>query len=111
MNNIHAPVQHLPHDGELAKIEATVDVHAHLPLANEPGTLAGDIDNNGIVNFEDFLQLSSSYGKVDASWADGDFTRDGRVGFEDFLALSNNFVKRSALVAEDTFANLDDWWT
>jgi len=57
------------------------------------------------------LQLSSSYGKVDASWADGDFTRDGRVGFEDFLALSNNFGKRSMLAAEDTFADLEDWWT
>lgn len=50
----------------------------------------GDTDENGIVNFADFLTLSDNFGQP-GGWADGDFDGDGFVGFSDFLILSTNF--------------------
>jgi len=50
----------------------------------------GDTDLDGIVNFADFLTLSSNFGQL-ASWSEGDFDADGTVTFSDFLALSRNF--------------------
>lgn len=54
-------------------------------------TVAGDLNLDGKVDFEDFLQLSAEYGKQDAGWSDGDSNCDGVVDFEDFLAVSANF--------------------
>ncbi len=58
----------------------------------EPERLMGDADNNGIVEFADFLAVAASFGKeADAVWEDGDFNADERVDFDDFLAVSGNF--------------------
>ncbi len=54
------------------------------------GTLAGDADLNGSVQFADFLALSDSFGEA-GGWAQGDFDGDGLVEFPDFLVLSQNF--------------------
>ena len=52
----------------------------------------GDADNDGRVDFADFLALSASFGQAaDALWEDGDFNADGGVDFEDFLLLSSEF--------------------
>ena len=54
--------------------------------------LAGDSNLDGLIDFSDFLALSSNFGKdVDSAWADGDFDGDARVTFADFLILSDNF--------------------
>jgi len=53
--------------------------------------LQGDVNRDGIVDFEDFLKLSSSFGQSVDSWDDGDLDGDGRVSFADFLALADNF--------------------
>lgn len=50
----------------------------------------GDVDGNGLVEFEDFIVLSTNF-KNDGDWTFGDFDGDGKVLFADFLALSDNF--------------------
>ena len=52
--------------------------------------LAGDVDGDGQVVFEDFLAMAANFGLA-ADWTGGDFTGDGLVLFPDFLALSENF--------------------
>lgn len=53
----------------------------------------GDADDNGEVDFADFLALSANFGTVaDAVWEQGDFNADGNVDFADFLLLSKAFV-------------------
>ena len=74
----------------------------------EPQRLPGDADENGIVEFADFLALSSNFGKENAEWKDGDFDGNGIVEFADFLALSTNFGKTAAASVDDAFAD-DDW--
>ena len=61
--------------------------------------LAGDVNDDGIVEFDDFLALAANFGKSeDVVWADGDFDGNGLVAFADFLALSENFgAKRRAM--------------
>lgn len=56
--------------------------------------LTGDANDNGSVDFADFLALSANFGLSDAVWADGDFNADGTVSFDDFLFLSANFGTR-----------------
>lgn len=53
--------------------------------------LAGDLNNDGSVGFDDFLVLSANFGKSDASLADGDLDGNGLVEFGDFLLLSAYF--------------------
>jgi|GEM_PF-3534610 len=50
----------------------------------------GDLDNDGVVQFTDFLILSSNFG-FEGRPADGDLDCNGFIGFADFLILSENF--------------------
>lgn len=59
-------------------------------IADVAGSLNGDADLNGTVEFADFLSLSNNFGK-DGGWAEGDFDGSGGVAFPDFLLLSNSF--------------------
>ena len=54
------------------------------------GTLPGDTDGMGGVDFADFLKLTSNFGGA-GQYTDGDFNLDGNVGFADFLILSANY--------------------
>lgn len=65
------------------------------PLLEITGVFAGDANLDGLVNFSDFLTLSSHFG-TNGGWVDGDFDRDGAVQFPDFLLLSANFGQSSA---------------
>lgn len=55
------------------------------------GFLPGDSNQDGDVDFDDFLQLTKNFGKIDAAWEDGDFDGNGDVTFGDFLVLAANF--------------------
>ena len=50
----------------------------------------GDADLNGVVEFPDFLALSSNFNNL-GGWSAGDFDGSGTVRFPDFLMLSSNF--------------------
>ncbi len=55
---------------------------------------AGDANEDGKVNFSDYLTMSQNFGAVGAAgtmWSLGDFTGDGNVDFSDYLVLSTNF--------------------
>lgn len=62
------------------------------------GTIEGDADLNGMVEFADFLSLSAKFGQA-GGWADGDFDGSADVQFADFLQLSSNFGKTAGVVA------------
>ena len=65
------------------------------PVAGpQPGPLPipGDADGDGVVDFSDFLILSSNFGReVEDGIASADFDNNGVVDFVDFLMLSENF--------------------
>ena len=54
------------------------------------GTRFGDADLNHIINFEDFVALTNSFG-LPGGWANGNFNLDFISNFEDFALLLNNF--------------------
>ena len=64
--------------------------------------LGGDVDNNGIVNFDDFLVLAANYNMSatdpgnlldfdSSSFAIGDFNNDGMIDFNDLLVLATDY--------------------
>jgi|GEM_PF-5603533 len=57
-------------------------------------SLAGDLNNDATVDFNDFLILAMNFGNTDATPEDGDFDLDGTVSFVDFLILGKNFGKQ-----------------
>ncbi len=59
------------------------------------GVLPGDADQNGTVEFADFLTMSASFGQS-GTYSNGDFDCNGTVEFADFLALSANFGQSPA---------------
>jgi len=56
----------------------------------QTGTLVGDANVDGIVDFADFLPLSDGFGGR-GGWGDGDFDGDGLLAFADFLLLADDF--------------------
>ena len=54
------------------------------------GSINGDTDGNGKVEFRDFLILANNFGK-EGEFTDGDFNCNGKVEFPDFLVLASNF--------------------
>lgn len=85
-----------PFDGlELHRIRST----------SQPVRLAGDANEDEVVDFSDFLALSGNFGRENADWAMGDFNGDTVVDFSDFLILSGNFgatTEPVAAAADDT---------
>jgi len=77
------------------------DLEAALAAA---GSLAGDTDLNGTVEFADFLVLSQNFGMAvslgdEGGWGQGDFDCNGTIEFADFLAMSENFGKSGGTAA------------
>jgi hypothetical protein len=54
-------------------------------------TSPADLNLDGRVNFKDFLVMSDSFNRVQASWEHGDLNGDGMVDFVDFSILSEEF--------------------
>ena len=50
----------------------------------------GDANDNGIVNFDDFLILSQNFGQA-GGWSQANFLSEPTVDFNDFLVLSQHF--------------------
>ena len=71
-------------DGQVNALDVTA-------LLSQAGTVTGDADFDGDVDFVDFVLLSMNFGKEDAGFADGDFDGNGEVSFPDFLLLTTNF--------------------
>ena len=57
------------------------------PLSPKPG----DINEDGFVNFQDFLLLATNFGDENSTRTDGDLDGSGTVDFQDFLELARNF--------------------
>jgi hypothetical protein len=62
----------------------------------------GDANDDGIVNFEDFITLANHFGGQNTGWAQADFNNDGTTNFQDYILLANNFgqsISGSAYIA------------
>jgi hypothetical protein len=55
-----------------------------------PILLLGDINNDGVVNIQDYVLLSNAFGTNNSS---ADLNKDGIVNIQDYVILSNNFGK------------------
>ena len=89
------PMSHVL-DGDLVFLAWDMAVGSELRrIAISKPEFAGDTNNDGQVDFADFLIFSQNFGKTrDAVFSEGDFDGDGDVDFADFLLLSENFGKR-----------------
>ena len=79
--------------------DGAVDGDDLAAFLSQTGTLAGDTNLDGEVNFTDFLALSSGFGESDRTWSDGDSDCNGLIAFADFLSLSTNFGQSAGQVA------------
>lgn len=83
-------------------VDGQVDLDDHrFWVESLAGTFFGDADLNGNVDFTDFVELSSNFGKS-GGWAQGDFDGDGDVAFPDFVLLSSNFGDMSQAPASQS---------
>jgi hypothetical protein len=55
-----------------------------------PSAIAGDADNNNIVDYRDFEVLHAHFGKAGVDRTNGDFNYDGVVNFQDFQILERH---------------------
>jgi hypothetical protein len=79
-------------------LPATQDNIAYtLDTTEDPGFIdlhrgfLGDANDDGTVNFADFVLLSNNYSLADKGWDGGDFNNDGLTNFADFVVLSNHY--------------------
>lgn len=64
-------------------------------ILEEIGSPPGDFDEDGHVQFNDFLILSANFGEP-GLYTEGDIDFSGMVDFRDFLTLADNFGQNSA---------------
>ncbi len=76
---------------DLNEDKATNSADADYLIESILETRAGDVNLDGLVDFDDFLVLSANFGKTGQSWATGDLNGNDTVDFTDFLLLSANF--------------------
>lgn len=63
---------------------------------SQSASTKGDFDNNGAIDFADFLNFAAAFGKTSTSLgfnAAFDLDSDGTIGFGDFLAFAASFGK------------------
>ena len=65
---------------------------------NVVGSVPGDFDLNGVVEFADFLILSETFG-IPGNWCEGDANGDREIDFSDFLVLADSFGRPGALLS------------
>lgn len=82
--------------GDPIEVEVTCDTIAAERAA---AGLVGDLNDDGKVDFPDFLVLSGNFNTETTMYEDGDINCSGSVDFPDFLALSGNFGASSAVAA------------
>ena len=78
---------------DIAVGQQSIDVLAN--ALSQLDILAGDADQNGTVEFNDFLALAGNFGQTDVGYAGGDLNCNGEVEFSDFLTLAGNFGQQS----------------
>lgn len=82
---------------QLTTIAAGITNPAGVPLpANNQfdfHSLIGDVNHDAVVNFDDLLTLTQSYGQTGKTFSQGniDYSADGLVGFDDLLKLSQRY--------------------
>ncbi len=67
-------------------------------ILEEMGSLPGDLNGDGTVEFSDFLVLSANFGQA-GQYTDGDIDWSGTVDFPDFLTLASNFEASRAMAS------------
>jgi fibronectin-binding autotransporter adhesin len=80
----------------IGNIEYYADTVQHPGFIDIHRGFLGDANDDGTVNFFDFVQLSNHYGQLNARWPGGDFNSDGVTNFSDFVILSNHYGKTIA---------------
>ena len=63
----------------------------NIRLDVSPSLLAGDVDDDGDVDLDDFNAIRDHFRTSVAARNLGDLTEDGRVGFDDFREWKNNY--------------------
>ncbi|CAN5606501.1 hypothetical protein BH09PLA1_BH09PLA1_29910 [soil metagenome] len=58
-------------------------------------TYYGDADFNGIVNFDDYSRIDSSFGTERTGWLNGDFDGNGNINFDDYALIDLAFNTQS----------------
>jgi hypothetical protein len=53
--------------------------------------LAGDVNRDRVVNFDDLLVVAKNYNKTGTAYTDGDLSGDGLVNFDDLLILAKGY--------------------
>jgi autotransporter-associated beta strand protein len=95
------------------KIVYTLDVAHDAGFVDIHRGFDGDANDDGVVNFADFVRLSNNYGVADTGWYGGDFNGDGTTNFADFVRLSNNYGNTVAggaiVISPDEWAALNSF--
>jgi uncharacterized delta-60 repeat protein len=53
--------------------------------------LVGDADDNGVIDFNDYVLIDNGFNNGLSGWANGDFNEDGVVDFDDFVLIDLAF--------------------
>jgi|GEM_PF-5169445 len=77
--------------GALNALRAVITVGGGFSAASFSVASEADFNNNGEVDFRDFLTLAKNFGSSDATHKFGDANGDQQVNFKDFLVLAQTY--------------------
>ena len=96
--------------------EATTNVHGRISI---PDTLPWDINNDGIVDIEDLMLVSSSFGQETTEFPKVDVNKDGTVDIIDLLIVASHLgescnasaPESNFTVSQDHIDSIAEWLT
>ena len=77
----------------------TLDVHLTGIVATP-----GDANLDGVISFDDYVQIDTGFNNQSSGWTNGDFNGDGVVNFDDYVLIDLNFNQQNG-----TLARAVDW--
>jgi hypothetical protein len=58
----------------------------------------GDANNDGVVNFDDYVRIDTGFNNHLTGYSNGDFNYDGVINFDDYVLIDIAFNQQSSRV-------------
>jgi hypothetical protein len=79
-------------NGDIAFSFYSTDNYQFIAVASP--AILGDSDLNGVINFDDYVNIDRGFNNHLTGWANGDFDGNGIINFDDYVLIDRSFLEQ-----------------